>query len=67
MVNTRYLVQKNNPDFCSHTFMARVYIEHIFTRLSEIKDIPYPDNLYVLMESLEGYSKIYEYSKYFSI
>ena len=45
--------------------MANIYIEHIRSRVSEISDIPYPDNLYVLMESLEGYSRIYEKSKYF--
>lgn len=39
--------------------MAKIYIEHIKIRISEISDIPYPDNLYVLMESLEGYNKIY--------
>jgi hypothetical protein len=36
-------------------------------RLSELSDIPFPDNLYVLMEGLEGYSQIYEHSKYFRI
>jgi hypothetical protein len=34
-------------------------------RLSEITDIPYPDNLYLLMEALEGFGKIFEHSKYF--
>jgi hypothetical protein len=47
--------------------VARVYIEHVIVRLSEINDIPFPENLYVLMEALEGYAKIYEHSKYFVI
>ena len=29
-------------------------------RLSEISDIPYPENLYVLMESLEGFKQIFK-------
>ena len=44
-----------------------MYIEHITHRLSEITDIPYPDNLYLLMEALEGYARIYKHSKYFRI
>ena len=37
------------------------------SRLSEIKDIPYPDNLYLLMQSLEGYSRIFKHSHYFQV
>jgi len=44
---------------CSMNYTARIYIEHMKVRLSEISDIPFPDNLYVLMESLEGYRKIF--------
>jgi hypothetical protein len=29
-------------------------------RLSEFKDIPYPDNLYCMMAMLDGYKKLYE-------
>jgi vacuolar-type H+-ATPase subunit C/Vma6 len=47
--------------------MASIYVEHIHLRLSEINDIPYPDNLYMLMEALEGYGVIYEHSKYFLV
>ena len=36
-------------------------------RLSEISDIPYPENLYVLMESLEGFKQIFKYSNFFQI
>lgn len=39
----------------------------MLSRLSEIKDVPYPDNLFLLMESLEGYGRIYVHSKYFLI
>lgn len=45
--------------------MGRVYLEHINVRMSDIYDIPYPDNLYVVMEALEGYSRIYQHSKFF--
>lgn len=36
-------------------------------RLSEISDIPYPENLYVLMESLEGFKQIFKHSNFFQI
>jgi hypothetical protein len=47
--------------------MAKIYIEHIYTRLSDIKDIPHPDNLYVILSMLEGYQKLYENLHYFKI
>jgi hypothetical protein len=67
VVNTKYIVEDSKQELCSHYYHARIFIEHIKIRLSEISDIPYPDNLYVLMESLEGYNKIYEHSKYFTV
>ena len=60
-------MEGNREGFCSNHYSANVYIEHVLTRLSEIRDIPCPDNLYVLMEALEGYAKVYEHSKYFLI
>ena len=54
-------------EFCSRRYTARVYIEHIHARLSEIFDIPFPENLYVLREALEGYNQIYDHSKFFYI
>lgn len=52
VVATRFMQQHARQDFCSHGHSARIYIEHMKVRLSEIGDIPYPDNLYVLMEAL---------------
>ena len=67
VVNTRFLREHASQEICSQRFMARVYVEHIRVRLSEISDIPFPDNLYVLMEAFEGFAKIYEHSKYFQV
>jgi hypothetical protein len=67
IVNSKFLLQKNKEEICSYSYMACIYVEHMKLRLSEINDIPYPDNLYMLMEALEGYSKIYEHSKYFIV
>lgn len=67
VVNTRFIRQQPSQEICSQSYMARVYVEHVRVRLSEISDIPFPDNLYVLMECFEGYSKIYEHSKYFQV
>lgn len=54
-------------EICSRNYTAQVYIEHVLLRLSDVSDIPFPDNLYVLMQCLEGYRQIYEHSKYFKI
>jgi hypothetical protein len=67
VVQSRYLVQSNREEVCSYNYTASVYVEHIHLRLSEISDIPYPDNLYMLMEALEGYAAVYEHSKYFIV
>jgi hypothetical protein len=57
----------NSHEFCSQSYTARVYIEHIHVRLSEIFDIPFPENLFVLREALEGYYQIYQHSKFFYV
>jgi hypothetical protein len=44
-----------------------VYIEHIPVRLSDIEDIPYPENIYVLLSSLAGFKKLYQIAGYFKI
>jgi hypothetical protein len=67
VVSTKHIKIHNRNELCSRTYTARVYLEHVKLRLSDISDIPYPDNLYMLMESLEGYSKIYQHSKFFYI
>ena len=67
VVQSYGIVERRREGFCSNNYSANVYIEHILTRLSEIRDIPYPDNLYVLMEALEGYAKVFEHSKFFLI
>ena len=36
-------------------------------KLSDIKDIPYPDNLYVLLSSLDGFDRIVQKTGYFEI
>lgn len=36
-------------------------------RLSDIQDIPYPENLYVLFSSLEGFEKLYQSVGYFKV
>ena len=67
VVNTKYFVENNKESICSHNYTARVYIEHPKIRLSEIGNIPFPENLYVLTAAMEGYDKVYEHSKYFIV
>jgi hypothetical protein len=37
---------------------AKVYTERVFIRLSDIKDIPYPDNLYMILATADAFDKI---------
>lgn len=36
-------------------------------RLSDIQDIPFPENLYLLLASLEGFQKLYQIAGYFRV
>ena len=67
IVRTLYLKEDHQNEFCSTTYAAKVYIEHIKIRLSDINDIPYPENLYIASCALEGYHKLYDNLKYFKI
>jgi hypothetical protein len=44
---------------------ASIYIEHIPLRLGDVTDIPYPDNLYLLRNSLKGFALLYKIFGYF--
>jgi hypothetical protein len=57
---SRFIVEQHSEQFCSRSYGAKVYIEHVPTRLSDVTDIPFPDNLYVVLAVLEGYQKLYE-------
>jgi hypothetical protein len=55
IVNAKYLNYEQGREICGSSFRARVFIEHIPVRLSDIQDIPYPENLYVLLSALDGF------------
>ena len=67
IVRTFYLKENHQEELCSKTYAAKVYIEHIKTRLSDITDIPFPENLYVANCALDGYHKLYDHLHYFRV
>jgi hypothetical protein len=67
VVNTIYFVENNRKEFCSTHYGAFLYTERIPIKLSDIKDIPYPDNLYILQASLEGFHTVYHKTGFFEI
>lgn len=67
IVNTTYFVENLKREFCSTIYAGTLYTERIPLKLSEIKDIPYPDNLYILMSALEGFSVIYNKIGFFVV
>ena len=42
IVNTKFINAEQSQEFCNSHHSAKVYIEHIPVRLSDIQDIPYP-------------------------
>lgn len=49
-----------NKKLCGSSYRATIYVESPKNRLSDFKDIPFPDNLYCISAMLQGYQKIYE-------
>lgn len=58
IVRAHYIVPRHKKQFCSTHYAADVYLEHCRARMSDYKDIPYPDNLYCMMAMLNGYQKL---------
>ena len=65
IVNTIYYTNTSIREFCSTIHQAEVYIQHIPIRLSDITDIPYPENIYILRCSLQGFHQLYNIIGYF--
>ena len=67
IVSSIHLREKNIKDYCSTTYQSDIYLQHIPIRLSDVDDIPYPDNIFVLQSALEGYGKLFQFSGYFKV
>ena len=67
MVRTLHLSQQTTRDLCSVNYFVKVYTDRIPIKLTEIADIPYPDNLYVLLSCLDGFGRIAEYMGCFDV
>jgi hypothetical protein len=67
IVNTTYFLESLKREFCSTIYAGTLYTERIPLKLSEIKDIPWPDNLYILISALDGFSLIYNKIGYFVV
>jgi hypothetical protein len=42
IVNSKFLNYELNREMCSANYRARIYLEHIPVRMSDIRDIPVP-------------------------
>jgi hypothetical protein len=60
LVNVKYLKGFSTSLICETSAKKNyLYIEHIPLRLSQITDIPFPDNLYLLKACLRGFYYIF--------
>ena len=60
LVSIKYLNEEHSKQLCAFTYHIKVYIERIPLRLSNITDIPFPENLFLLKEALKGLKILYE-------
>ena len=67
LVNTIFIEDNTVEDICSKHYQITLYLEHIPLRLSNIKDIPYPDSLHLIETCLKGFSLLYEKGGYFRV
>lgn len=67
LVGTLEFIDNTRSEFCSNFYKAEVFIEHIPVRLGDFTDIPYPDNLYLLRNSLRGFRKLFAMIGYFNV
>ena len=65
IVNTIHYINTSVKEFCSSIHRAEVYIQHIPVRLSDITDIPYPENIYILKNCLYGFWQLFSIIGYF--
>ena len=49
-----YLKEENGESFCATKHQHRLFIEEIPIRLSDIEDVPFPDNLHLYSQCLGG-------------
>ncbi len=65
LVNTRFITSENIFAFCKYGKMARVYTERIPLRLSDLGCIEESDYLFLLINALKGFQKLYSIIGYF--
>ena len=67
IVSTKHFLDNSVEDFCSTSYRVALFIEYIPLRLSNIKDIPYPDSLHLIETCLRGFALLYEKGGYFRV
>ena len=67
LVNAFHYEPIGHKNLCSSFFGALVFIQHAPVRLSDITDIPFPENIYILKCVLLGFEKLYNSVGYFTV
>lgn len=60
LVPVSHINQENLRKLCSLVYHLKVYIEPIPLRISNIKDVQFPENLYLLSRTLKGFKILYD-------
>lgn len=55
-----HINQENFKKLCSVSYYLKVYIEPYPLRMSNIKDVQFPENLYLLARVLKGFKILYD-------
>lgn len=67
LVQVTYLNEHKTKQVCSVAFNLKVYTEHFPLRLSDVKDIPFPENLYILKRAISGFRILHSIIGHFHI
>lgn len=60
LVSSLYFKQNTRQELCSTFYSGSLFLERIPLRLSEINDLPYPDNLHLANSCLRGFKELYD-------
>jgi len=65
LVASRFFREESQRDMCSTYYKGSVYLERIPVRLSQIKEIPFPDVLHLYHQAFRAFAKLYDKVGYF--
>lgn len=67
LVATRFFLDAAKRELCGNHHLVSMYVEKIPVRLSQLRDLPYPEILHLYSNIIAGFREIYRKVGYFPI